>query len=88
MNIALYKTGYGSNILFETRMMDGDDKYIQITEPVDVEFIPLDNKAITEQEIIVIDKKIKTVKAATQIELNQLEQRKAELLAIPDMSNE
>ena len=88
MKIALYKTDYGSNIIFETGMMDGDDKYIQISEPVDVEFIPLDYKTITEQEIIVIDKKIKTVKAATQIELNQLEQRKAELLAIPDMSNE
>lgn len=84
MKVAQYKTRRGTTIIFEEGGMIGDTEYIQVSEVVDVEFPPLDPMDVQRKEITNIDKQIKAFQAASQITLNNLERRKAELLALPN----
>ena len=57
--------------------------FVQISEPLEVEFIPTKDPDVVGKQIAVIDRKIEELKAATQVTLNELEQSKQELLALP-----
>lgn len=64
------------------------DSFIRVSEYVDVEFVEYSDQELVDKQIAVIDKQIQTVQAATSVKLDELEQRKAELLALPDLSEQ
>lgn len=86
MKLAIYKTDYGTELVFESDRISEDDKYIRISEIIDVPFVPRNVKEVAKKELAVIEKLIQTVQADAQVKLNALEQRKQELLALPSMS--
>lgn len=59
-----------------------DDEYVQISEVVEVEFPPLQESEIVTEQLRVLDTLKKDVQAEAQKRINDIEQRKAELLAI------
>lgn len=59
-----------------------EDNYVVVSEVVDVEFPMLPEVDLTSKKIEAIDRDIEKAKAGLYL----LEQAKAELLAIPDMS--
>ena len=61
--------------------------YIRISEYIDVEFVEKNREEVVKREIDHIDKQIQTIRSAAQIKTNDLEQRKAELLALPDLGD-
>ena len=88
MKIAQFKSlEYGYESIQDESFEDIDD-YIRISEYIDVEFTEINREEIVSAEISVIDKKIKSVNLAANQKVSELERIKAELLAIPDMSNE
>ena len=62
------------------------DNYIRVSEHLDIEFVAYNNYELVKKEIAMIDEQIQTVQAAAHIKTSELEQRKAELLALPDLS--
>ena len=86
MKIAQYKHleyGYIYNISeSEFDYHDNSDEYIRISETIEVDFPMLSNVDINSKKVAIIDEKIKKALAV----LETLEQQKAELLAIPDIS--
>ncbi len=85
MEIAQYKSlKYGGTIIFE-KSDDNDDyaSYIRTTEYVDVEFVPLDNQTVCKKEIDSLNQQKKDIQANTQLQLNELDARIGELLALP-----
>ena len=85
MKVALYRTEYGSTIIFESNEMAGDNKYLQVSEVIDIEFTLIKEDELIKKEVDLLDKQIQQVQAAAHIKTSELEQRKAELLAIPDL---
>lgn len=82
MKVALYKNvKYG----FETASGEGfeNGEYARVSEFADIEFIPLPYGESEKMQIAIIDKEIKSVMANSEQAINVLEQRKAELLALP-----
>lgn len=61
------------------------DGYVRVSEWTDIEFTPINHQSVVDQKIAIIDAEIQDARAKFQVTLNGLEQRKAELLAIPDM---
>ena len=90
MKVAIYKnTDYDYETVKEVGgWIDEDDEHIRISEAVEISFVMLDKSETVRKEVNAIDGQIKKVQAATQIKLNELEQKKAELLAIPDLTGE
>jgi len=90
MKIALYKSArFGYEAPHEvTSNYEDDDDYFRSSEITEVDFVSLDNETLTKNEVAVIDKKITDVFAKSEMAINELKQRKAELLAITDMSGE
>ena len=86
MKIAQYKNvEYGwVNVIKESefKAYDESDDNIRISEIIDVDFPMLSNVDINGKKIGLVDEKIKKALAV----LETLEQQKAELLAIPDIS--
>jgi len=59
------------------------EDYLRLTEPVEIELIPLAQEDVVKAEIEVLDKCIKTIQANAEVKINGIEQRKAELLSLP-----
>ena len=88
MNIALFnKLQYD----FETtgeESLEGGANYVRLSEYVEVDFPTLDIGDIINGQVEVIDAQIKTEQVAAEIKLNELKQRRDELLALPNLSQE
>ncbi len=56
--------------------------YIRVSEPIEVSFVPRKVEDVQIAAIAAIDDKIKTVKAKAQREVEHLEERRANLLAL------
>ncbi len=86
MKIALLRSiEYGFNlarIVDEGDSFDFPEEYIQVSEIIDVDFKMIDVD-LTKAKIEVIDDKISKAEAGIHL----LKQAKAELLAIPDMTD-
>ena len=85
--IVLMKSQYDSIV---SKTCDEDDDleywensgYTVITEPVEVDFPDLSNEVIVNNEIAVIDMKIKSVMAESESTINKLKEKRQELLAL------
>jgi hypothetical protein len=85
MKLALYKpTGIGGYTIVLETYEDPDDRedYIRVSDVVDVDFPDRANSEIVAKELGCIDKQIKTVQVAAEVKLNELKQRRDELLAL------
>ena len=88
MKIALFKNVQHD---FETageEGLDGCAGYARLSEYVEVDFPMLDAETLTKIQIDIIDTQIKTVQVAAEVKLNELKQRRDELLALPNLSQE
>ncbi len=56
--------------------------YVRLTEFVDIEFPPLPEDAVITQEVAVLDRQIAAIQEQAMVEIQQLAQRKQELLAL------
>jgi len=86
IELAVFKNDGDDRVINVSQYKDwlfNDDDYIQMTEIIEVEFTALKDVDVVEKQIAVIDKQIKAFKAASQVKLNQMEQAKQELLALP-----
>lgn len=85
--IALYDATHSKGLALEYfgGEFDADVRqdFIRTSEPVEVDFPDIDRGVVTAQKIAIIDAQIKQVRADSQLQLNRLEQQKAELLALP-----
>jgi hypothetical protein len=90
MKIAMYRSlSIGYDTVFEANeWVEADDERARISEIIDIEFKPLTDKSIIEKQIAYIDNKINQIMAVSEKELTELKTKKAELLAIPDLSAE
>jgi hypothetical protein len=86
MKIALYRpTGRSDyTIVLESSDFrdDARDDYIRVSEVVDVDFPERSHDEVVAQELSSIDNQIKTVQVAAEVKLNELKQRRDELLAL------
>ena len=88
MKLALFKNvkyGYAEHVLPADF---GNDEYVRISEIIDVEFPALPYGEAESMEIAIIDKQISKVNADAGSAIAKLEQRKAELLALPSASTQ
>ena len=60
-------------------LIEEDNERVIISEPVEVDFVMLQEKDLTDKRVAMIDKQISKVRAS----LHQLEQQKQELLSLP-----
>jgi len=86
VRVAQFKSLKYDYITVSAEGLDGADEYIRVSEYIDVDFVERDPRETIEQEVDTIDKQIQTVQAAAQVKLNELEQRKNDLLALEDMT--
>jgi len=85
MRIAEFKRigeSYTYNMVGSEEEYGDNDGYIRISEWAEVELVRLPYGEAEKAEINVIDKQIQVVQAAAETKINQLKERKAELLAI------
>lgn len=59
-----------------------DEGHVQLTEVVEIDFPDLKKEDIVKNQVITIDNKIQDTLAKCEIAVNQLKERKQELLAI------
>ncbi len=64
-----------------------DTDYVLMTDPVEVEFVPVERKVQVEAILKTLDNAEKSLRATFQVQLNTLDQRRQELLAIEDQSD-
>lgn len=90
MEVALYKNlNYNYELVADLKdKYDDKDDYVRISDIVEIRFDLLNDAEITKKHVSMIDKQIKTVQAAAESKLNELKQKRDELLALPDMSGE
>ena len=79
--LAAFITNYGTTII-SIEWAENDPNYTRISDYVVVEFPPLANEEVLKNQIATIDKKIETVKQESIDLINQLQQKKQELLAL------
>ena len=85
--IGLLKSPYG-NISAIIRDEDEsleywyNEGYVEISEFIEVDFPELEQHQIVKNEIAVIDKKITSIMAESELSINKLKDRKQELLAL------
>ena len=83
MKLALFKhMEYGFESAGE-ETLEGCGDYVRLTEYVDVDFHRLPYGDAEKAEIAIIDKQIKSEQAESEVKIGRLNQRKAELLALP-----
>ena len=83
MKIALYKSvEYGYESAKEAVLYEDDDSYIRTSEIVDIKFQRLPYGEAEKKEIAMIDKQINKVMAVSEAKINELKQKKADLLAL------
>jgi len=90
MKIAIYKDmsiNYERVAEVTDYLENGKDVDIRLSEIMEVEFIMLPYGDAEKKQIEVIETQIKAVQAAAHMKVTELEEKKAELLAIGD-SNE
>ena len=82
MKLAVYKHEYsdGSPCGEWAETCNG---YVRLTEFVEVDFPPLADATVIARQVEMIDRQISKVRVAAADEVARLEQRKAELLALP-----
>ena len=83
--LAAFIASYGTTII-TIEWAENDSDYTRISEYVEVEFPPLANEEVLKNQIATIDKKIETVKQESIDLINQLQQKKQELLALEHTS--
>lgn len=84
--IAVYTTEWGSEAISECcGYLDGLG-WTRITEPLEVDFVPRPEHELNPELVAKIDAEIEKISDKFMKELNQLKQKKAELLAITDQS--
>ena len=88
MKIAQFRSSVYNLISVSDEVLERCEDYVRISEYVEVDFVERNKEDVVNDEIAVIDTQIKTVNLDAYKKTSELEQRKAELLAIPDMSNE
>ena len=79
--LAAFMSAYGTTVV-SIEWAEKDPKYTRISEYVEVEFPPLAKEEVLKNQIASIDKKIETVKQESIDLINQLNQKKQELLAL------
>ena len=79
--IAMYDYGDGLTTCSEISEY-WESKYIRISEPIEVEFTMLSREETVIKGIAMIDKRINQINLNAQLEINRLEQKKQELLAL------
>lgn len=85
MKIARYKNNeYGFEFIneFYPDLNSIPESWIQISEPVEVEFSPINNEESLKVELAILDKQEKTILAETEVKLNAIRKRKSKLLSI------
>ena len=83
--LAAFITNYGTTIV-SVDWAENDQNYTRISDYVEVEFPPLENEEVLKNQIATIDRKIETVKQESIDLINQLQQKKQELLALEHTS--
>ncbi len=86
VKLAIYKSiNNGGCLSFcNADIFDRFDDYIKLSETVEVDFPDLPKEEVNSKEIAIIDKAIQNEMAKSESRLNQLKQRKQELLALPE----
>jgi len=85
MKVALYKClSLDFDVLRDAGdLFEENDDYIRLTEIVDIDLKPLSDVNIINKEVAYIDNQIKRVQAVSEVRINELKQKKQELLALP-----
>lgn len=82
--IALYQTDYGSVlVLGVSKWTEKDTEMVRVSKPVSVQFTPLTPEEIVPAQIAVLEEKAKKIRAASEMELTDIQRRINELLALP-----
>jgi len=77
--LAVFRSEYGCERALPLSWGTDD---VQISEPVEIEFNPLDENAIILNEIVAIEKKIVETRDKATKEIEELSQKRQELLAL------
>jgi hypothetical protein len=62
---------------------ENNDDLVRLTETVEVDFKPLQDEEVIKNQVDFLDNSIKQVQAAAESKINELKQKKQELLALP-----
>jgi hypothetical protein len=82
MKIAQYKLYSGHHIAEVTEWRENDKDYIRLSEPVEVEFVPLPPEITVPLQIAVLDAAEQELRAKFAEKLAELSERRATLLAL------
>lgn len=87
MKVAVFKnTRFGYEVV-SSLSYENDDDYVQISESIEVDFPPLTGEEVIKNQIVALDKMAEKVREKASDQLAAIEQRKAELLALPAPDN-
>jgi hypothetical protein len=79
--VALYETSYGSEVVNDVAISTFGD-WIQISEPLEIELTPLPKETVLNEKVKAIDALIEKEKTEAMEKINQLTQKRQELLAL------
>jgi len=81
--VAVYQTEYNNETLNEVvDWIERSERYIRITEPQEVMFIPLDHGVVLKARLDALDREIRSVRAIAQAKVDDLKDQRQRLLAI------
>jgi len=84
MKFAMFKyVKYGIETVGNEEL-EKSSKYVRLTEYVEVEFIPLDYKSVTTQEVAILEGAKKELKKEYHNKKSDIERKIGELLALPE----
>lgn len=87
MRVAMFKSiRFGYEVASSCEYASDTD-YVRISEWVDVEFPPISNREVINNQITALDKMAKAVREKAADQLAIIEQKQAELLALPAPDN-
>jgi hypothetical protein len=82
MKIAKYQSVDMDYTFFSEDLYEGRSGYLRLTEFADVEFVPLPAADMVPRQIEILDNKIEAIQGRALAEINELKQKKQELLAL------
>ena len=81
--LTLYKTGYGSEMVWESKFPPPVD-WVRISKPLTVIFELLSDVEVVQAEVLQINKEIEVIKDEALLKINKLETKRQELLALTE----
>jgi|GEM_PF-5965127 len=82
MKLALFKNIEYDFEIVSTDVSEGHQEYVRVSEYVDVDFPRLDGPDVVLQQIERLREQKKRIQAGTEAELNRIDQRIGDLLAL------